>query len=89
VPLRAGPLLAQQVDGGGSDAEFSTWLVHDNADGPAIGIIGWGRGPRGRCYFDGRLDSWADGRIVQAPTPEACLRKLARAEVARGTGVSA
>jgi hypothetical protein len=86
VPLRAGRLLAQEVDAGGYDGDFSRWLVHDGPEGSAVGVIVWGRGPRRRRYFAGRLDAWPEGQIVEAPTPEACLRKLVRADEANGAG---
>jgi hypothetical protein len=85
VPLRAGRLLAQEVDASG-DGAFSTWLVHEGPDTAPVGLIVWERGPRGRRYFAGRLDSWPEGQVVEAPTPEACLRKLARSGAAHGTG---
>ena len=74
VPLRAGRLLAQQVDGGGYGPEFSTWLVHGEADGRRSVSSAGGEVLGGGCYFGGRLDSWPEGQTVQAPTPEACLR---------------
>src|SRR3954466_13340441 len=61
VPLCAGRLLAQEVDAGGYDGGFSRWLVHDGPDAVAVGVIVWGRGPRGRHYFAGRLDAWPEG----------------------------
>ena len=78
VPLRSGRLLAQQVEDGGR-GDLSTWAVHDDPAAPAVGFIVWGRGPRGRRYFSGRLHLWPDGGAVQAPTPAACLDKLATA----------
>jgi hypothetical protein len=86
VPLRSGHLLAQEVHTGGDDGQFSRWLVHDRPDGPAVGVIVWGRGPRGRRYFAGRLDTWPQGQIVEAPTPQACLRKLVPADEASWAG---
>jgi hypothetical protein len=86
VPLRAGSLLAQQVDAGRYGNDFATWLVHDRPDGPAVGTISWGRGLRGRQYFGGRLNSWPVGQTVQARTPEACLRKLASDDRTRSAG---
>ena len=78
VPLRSGRLLAQQVDDGGR-GDLSTWAVHDDPAAPAVGYISWGRGPRGRRYFSGRLHQWPDGVAVNGPNPAACLAKLANA----------
>jgi hypothetical protein len=86
APMRAGRLLAQQVDNDRKGLDLSTWLVHDSADGPPIGIIHWESGPRGRRYFAARLDSWPDGQAVKASTAEGCLRKLARTDQTRSAG---
>src|SRR3954453_20271108 len=50
VPLRAGHVLAHGVDPGRYDGDPSRWLGHDGPDGPAVGVIVWGSGPRGRRY---------------------------------------
>ena len=92
VPLRSGRLLAQQIEDGGR-GDLSTWAVHDDPAAPAVGFMAWGRGPRGRRYFSGRLHQWPIGVPVQAPTPAACLTKLATAPgggpAANGTTVAA
>ena len=80
VPLRCGPLLAQQVNGDASGHELTTWTVHDRDAGPPIGVIAWGMTRRQRRYFQGRLHTWPAGTTVQAPTPSACLRKLVSAD---------
>jgi hypothetical protein len=84
-PLRAGGLLAQEVrrDWAG-DPDLSTWAVHDSTDGPPVGVIVWSRGRRGRRYYVGKLYGNAADEVFQAPTPTACLRRMARAAADRG-----
>jgi len=76
VPLRAGHLLAQQVDDASGGRDLSTWAVHDDPEAAPIGVLTWGRGPRGGRYFSGRLYAWPDGVSVRALTPDTCLVKL-------------
>jgi len=81
VPLVVGDLAAQMIDGGrdgvAGDRDWSTWAIHRGAE--RIGVITWARGPRGRDYFTARLFAWPDGEKVEAATPVAVLRKVARA----------
>ncbi|HWU23953.1 MAG TPA: hypothetical protein VN088_20615 [Nocardioides sp.] len=78
-PLRAGGLLAQEVD---RDTWWreprSRYTVHAGTDPAVIGHIVWGRTPRGRDFYGGRLNDWPDGHVVDAPSALACLRKLGR-----------
>lgn len=77
TPIAYRTLRAQQVyrtpyakaDGAG------VWHVHDQA-GAVIGRIDWGRTLRGREYFAGKLEGWADGVHVEGSSPLAVLRKL-------------
>lgn len=78
VPLEAGCFIAQQIRADSSDGELSTWAVHDRADGPPIGAIGWARGRRGRRYYVGVLEPEHGGTLVETTTPLAALRKLAQ-----------
>ena len=78
-PLRAGDLLAQQVGGDRYGGDLTSWAVHDRPDRAPIGCITWGRGLRGRHYFQGRFDVWPGGQTVEAATATGCLRKLAKA----------
>lgn len=84
APLRAGGLLAQEVD---RDTWYreprSRYTVHVGNDPAVAGRIAWGRTQRGREFYTGRLSEWPDGQTVEAPTANACLRKLARAGEAR------
>jgi hypothetical protein len=86
VPLRAGELLAQQVFPwhrmvGDDDGLTGNWTVHSVHTGEAvIGRIS-AVSPRragARVRHTGRLATWPDGVTVTAPSPLACLRKLAR-----------
>jgi hypothetical protein len=79
-PLRAGGLLAQQVGGDRYGGDLTSWVVYDRADRAPIGCITWGRGLRGRHYFQGRFDAWPGRQTVQARTAVGCLRKLATAD---------
>jgi len=78
-PLRAGGLLAQHVGGDRYGGDLTSWAIHDRPDHAPIGCITWGRGLRGRHYFQGRFDAWPGGRLVEAATAAGCLRKLAKA----------
>jgi len=85
VPLRAGDLLAQQVCSWGErnladDDVTGSWTVHSIHTGTSVvGQIAPHLGRRGsRLKHVGRLNTWPDGVTVNAPTPLACLRKLAR-----------
>ena len=78
-PLRAGGLLAQQVGGDRYGGDLTSWVVHDRPDRAPIGCITWGRGLRGRHYFQGRFDAWPGDQTVEAATATGCLRKLAKA----------
>jgi hypothetical protein len=82
VPLRCGSLVAQQVGGFRHGGDSSSWTVHADGDPVPVGVMAWARGPRGRQYFKGRLDTWPTGRTVQGSTPGGCLRKLAMANAA-------
>jgi hypothetical protein len=86
APLRAGSLRAQQIrhDRIGS-RDCSTWAVCDES-GRRVGSITWGCTRRGRHYYAGRLDCWPSGVVVEAPTPLACLRKVARQAAAAPVG---
>ena len=88
LPLRAGRLLAQQVDGGRYGGDLtSMWLVHDEAgrDHRSASSAG-GEAPAGATISAAGWTPGRQGQTVQAPTPEACLRKLARADQAREAG---
>jgi hypothetical protein len=82
APLRAGPLIAHQVGGLGHGGDRGCWTVHAGSDSAPVGVMAWGRGPRGQQCFRGRLDAWPTGRTVAGATPGACLRKLALANQA-------
>jgi hypothetical protein len=88
VPLKAGTLRAQQVDTSGRHAvrghELAVYVVHRGSAAEPVGSIAWGRGPRGRRYFAGRLHSWPAGQGVEASSALACLRKLADGGESRG-----
>lgn len=91
-PLAAGDLVAQMIRTSGAwyaDADphwGSTWAVHRGDE--RVGVVDWGRGPRGREYFAGRLFAWPDGEKVQAPTVAGVLRKMSRRGAATGEGVA-
>jgi hypothetical protein len=84
VPMRSGPLVAQQVGGFGHGGDCGSWTVHAGSDPAPIGVMAWARGPPGGRYFKGRLDAWPTGRTVQGSTPGGCLRKLAMANAPGG-----
>jgi hypothetical protein len=88
-PLGAGGLLAQQVGGDRYGGDLTSWAVHDRRDRALIGCITWGRGVRGRHFFQGRLDAWPGGQTVEAATATGCLRKLAMAGRAHDGGDAA
>src|SRR4051794_10310813 len=77
--VRADGLLAQQIGGDRYGGDLTSWTVHEERDRPPIGCMTWGRGLRGRHYFQGRLDAWPGGRTVEATTATGCLHKLAKA----------
>jgi hypothetical protein len=85
-PLQAGGLLAQQVGADRYGGDLTSWAVYERADGAPIGCIIWGRGLRGRHYFQGRLDALPGHQTVQARTVVGCLRKLAQADRAGVAG---
>jgi hypothetical protein len=78
-PLRAGGLLAQQVGTDQYGGDLTSWAIYDRPDGAPVGCISWGRGIRGRHYFQGRFDAWSGGETVEAATATGCLRKLGKA----------
>ena len=94
-PLCVGDLVAQMIDAGSSGwyprnddpHAMSTWAVHRRG-GERVGVITWGRGPRGRDFFVGRLFAWPDGEKVEAPTVVAVLRKMSRRGAAVPEGVA-
>ena len=79
VPLRAGHLLAQQVEDGGRYG-LSGWSVHEG-DTTHVGDMSTGITARGRRYVTGRLH---DSVPIEAPTAQACLRKLAKIYAQQG-----
>lgn len=78
APMVAGTLAAQLTKPDTSGfRDMSAWTVY--RDGAKVGEIVWARGPRGRMFYTGRLDSWPTGQKVEAADPAAALRKLEKA----------
>ena len=78
TPLRAGDLVAQQIEAPHGRIGLETWSVHQSSDGEPIGVMTRQRNRLGTDYYRASLHHWPEDAFARGKTPITALRSLAR-----------
>lgn len=78
TPLRAGDLVAQQIEAPRGRIGLETWSVHRSTDSEPIGVMNRQRNRLGVDFYRASLDHWPKHAFARGKTPITALRSLAR-----------